>query len=58
MVREREEVKRDALSDSRAMKLVSIEGNGFEKKVDQALMISNECPIYVLVMTSNLTVHR
>ena len=45
MVREREEVEGDGLSDSRAM------------KVDQALMISNEFPVYVLDMTSNLTVH-
>ena len=30
---------------------------GVGKEVDQALIISNEFPVYVLVMTSNLTVH-
>jgi hypothetical protein len=33
MVREREEVEGDGLSDSRAMKLVAVEGQGLERRL-------------------------
>jgi hypothetical protein len=33
MVREREEVEGDGLSDSRAMKLVAVEGKGLERRL-------------------------